>query len=60
MFMAGVKPSATICEMMGDDGGSRSKEDVMRYAEENGLTFITGIEVIEAWRKFKAETGFDQ
>lgn len=60
MFMAGVKPSATICEMMGDDGGSRSKEDVMRYAEENGLTFITGTEVIEAWRKFKAETGFDQ
>ena len=60
MFMAGVKPSATICEMMGDDGGSRPKEDVMRYAEENGLTFITGTEVIEAWRKFKAETGFDQ
>lgn len=60
MFMAGVKPSATICEMMADDGGSMCKEDVMRYAEENGLTFITGTEVIEAWKKFKAETGFDQ
>lgn len=54
MIMAGVKPSATICEMMGDDGGSRKKEEVLKYAEENGMSFITGDEVIAAWKEFKA------
>lgn len=60
MYMAGVKPSATICEMMSDDGGSKTKEDVLAYAQENGLSFITGEQVVEAWKKFKEETGFDQ
>lgn len=32
MHMAGVKPSATICEMMGNDGDSRSRSDVEIYA----------------------------
>ena len=52
MVMAGVKPSGTICEMMGDDGNSQKKEVTSRYAEENGLTFVTGDEIIEAWKRF--------
>ena len=52
MIMAGVKPSATICEMMGDDGGSRKKEEVLEYAERNGMSFITGDEVIAAWHAY--------
>ena len=55
MIMAGVKPSATICEMMGDDGNARSKEEVMKYAEDTGMTFITGEEVIAAWNEFKSK-----
>lgn len=53
LLMAGVKPSATICEMMGDDGRSETKDNVLRYAEDQKLTFITGDEIIEAWNSFK-------
>ena len=52
MVMAGVKPSGTICEMMGDDGNSRKKEETKAYAERNGLSFVTGDEVIAAWEEF--------
>ena len=52
MVMAGVKPSGTICEMMGDDGNSQPKETTSRYAAEHGLTFVTGDEIIEAWKRF--------
>lgn len=52
MVMAGVKPSATICEMMGDDGNSEKKVNTMKYAEEHNLSFVTGDEIIEAWKKF--------
>ena len=54
MIMAGVKPSATICEMMGDDGCARNKEATMTYAEEHGLSFVTGDEIIAAWKAFCA------
>ena len=53
MIMAGVKPSATICEMMGDDGNSGKKEDSIAYAKKNGLSFVTGDEIIKAWEEFK-------
>ncbi|MBR2255250.1 MAG: 3,4-dihydroxy-2-butanone-4-phosphate synthase [Candidatus Methanomethylophilaceae archaeon] len=59
MYMAGVSPSATICEMMGDDGGSRTKDSVRKYAEANGLTMIEGKEVIEKWNEFLEKTGKD-
>jgi len=49
MYMAGVRPSATICEMLEDDGNSRGKESVLKYARENDLTFVTGNEILEAW-----------
>ncbi len=52
MYMAGVKPSATICEMMGDDGGSMRKDDVQRYADANGIALVTGEQVMAAWNEF--------
>lgn len=55
MIMAGVKPSATICEMLGDDGNSGKKEDSITYAKKNGLSFVTGDEVIKAWEEFKVK-----
>ena len=59
MYMAGVKPSATICEMMGDNGTSNSKERVKEYAKKNNMRFITGEQVIKAWDDFLKETGMD-
>jgi 3,4-dihydroxy 2-butanone 4-phosphate synthase len=51
LIMAGLTPSATICEMMGDDGEARGKETVRAYAERNGLCFLDGKQVIEAWKR---------
>ncbi|AMK13967.1 3,4-dihydroxy-2-butanone-4-phosphate synthase RibB [methanogenic archaeon mixed culture ISO4-G1] len=55
MYMAGVKPSATICEMMGDDFGSRSKSSVKEYADPKGIKIIDGNEVIAQWKEFKKD-----
>ena len=55
MYMSGVEPSATICEMMGDDGHSEKKEDCIAYAKEHGIPFVTGNEIIEAWNDFKKQ-----
>ncbi|MDO5861624.1 MAG: 3,4-dihydroxy-2-butanone-4-phosphate synthase [Thermoplasmata archaeon] len=57
MYMAGVKPSATICEMMGDDGNSRPRAEVEAYAEEHGIPMVTGTEVIDRWEAWLAENG---
>lgn len=51
VIMAGLVPSATVCEMMGDDGKALSKKDAKAYAIEHGLVFLEGSEVIEAWRE---------
>ncbi len=48
--MAGLIPSATICEMMGDDGRALSREDAKKYAQERNLVFLEGQGVLEAWR----------
>ena len=53
MYMAGVSPSATICEMMGHDGHSRSKKECFEYAEKHNIPIVTGDEVIAAWKEFK-------
>ena len=50
MYLAGVNPSATICEMMGDDGNAMPKKDVIEYGKKNGLVFVEGSEIIEAWK----------
>jgi 3,4-dihydroxy 2-butanone 4-phosphate synthase len=50
IIMAGLAPSATICEMMGDNGDARSKDRAKVYAEKHDLAFLTGADVIEAWK----------
>lgn len=50
--MAGLVPSATICEMMGDDGKALSKERARAYAESHGLIFLEGVQVVEAWKQY--------
>ncbi|MEM3396176.1 MAG: 3,4-dihydroxy-2-butanone-4-phosphate synthase [Thermoplasmata archaeon] len=50
MVMAGVTPSAAICEIMADDGHAMKKEDARMFAKQNGLIFVEGKEIIEAWR----------
>ena len=52
VIMAGLIPSATICEMMGDDGYSLPKSAARMYAEEHGLPFVEGKDIIEAWQKW--------
>jgi len=52
VIMAGLTPSATICEMMGDDGKALSRADAERYAGENGFVYLTGQEIIKVWREY--------
>jgi 3,4-dihydroxy 2-butanone 4-phosphate synthase len=47
--MAGLIPSATICEMMGDDGTAKSRVEAREYAKARGLVFLEGDEVKEEW-----------
>ncbi len=53
-LMAGLSGSATICEMMGDDGNALSKEEARNYAYEHGYVYIEGKEIIEAWKNGKS------
>lgn len=55
MVMAGATPSATLCEMMGDDGNALSKEKAKAYAVANDLCFLEGKQIIAAWRDWRKE-----
>lgn len=52
VIMAGLVPSATVCEMMGDDGKALSKEKAIAYARAHGLVFLEGAEIVSAWKEF--------
>jgi len=52
---ARVTPAVTICEMLDDETGyALPKEDAIRYAEQHGLPFVEGCEVIERWEREKS------
>jgi 3,4-dihydroxy 2-butanone 4-phosphate synthase len=51
VIMAGLVPSATVCEMMGEDGKALSKEGARAYAREHGLVFLEGAEVVDTWKE---------
>jgi 3,4-dihydroxy 2-butanone 4-phosphate synthase len=52
MRMAGLAPSCTLCEMMdGTTGKALSKKDAQAYAEAHGLVFLTGQDILDAWRQ---------
>jgi len=53
LTMAGMYPSATICEMMGDDGKALRKEKAQEYAKRLGLPYLDGAEIIDAWKHSK-------
>ncbi|MCK9152345.1 3,4-dihydroxy-2-butanone-4-phosphate synthase [Methanobacterium alcaliphilum] len=54
MEMAGLTEVAVCCEMMDDvTGGSLSTDDARKYAEEHGLVFLNGADLIEAYKEFK-------
>lgn len=52
MKMAGLPPSGSGCEMMGNNGRALTKEYAKKYAEDNNLVFIEGKEIVEAWKKW--------
>jgi 3,4-dihydroxy 2-butanone 4-phosphate synthase len=51
MIMAGVRPSSTICEMMGDDGNAMPKDEAKEYSRKNGYMFVEGKEITDAWNR---------
>ncbi|MDW5562762.1 MAG: 3,4-dihydroxy-2-butanone-4-phosphate synthase [Methanomassiliicoccus sp.] len=51
MKMGDMFPSATICEMMGEDGKAMRKEKAQEYARRYGVPYLEGAEIIEAWKK---------
>lgn len=54
--MAGMTQVAVCCEMMDDkSGGSMTTDDVAKYAEEKGLVFVSGKELINAYKEFKKQ-----
>ena len=50
MVLAGLTPTATICEMMGDDGRALSKSRAQKYAADNSLLYLEGREIIKSWK----------
>jgi 3,4-dihydroxy 2-butanone 4-phosphate synthase len=53
-IMAGLTPSATVCEMMGDDDRARSRSDAKAYGREHNLVFLDGQDIVRAWRLWSA------
>jgi len=52
--MTGLTPVAVCCEMMDDNtGNSLPTSEVEKYAEKEGLLFLSGEEVIKAYKDFK-------
>lgn len=52
--LAGLVPSTTICEMLDPSSGrALAKKDAQAYAKANGLVFLTGQDVLDAWRTTK-------
>ena len=52
MKMAKLSPVGSGCEIMGDNGRALSKEKAKEYADQHGLMFLEGKDVVEAWKKW--------
>lgn len=52
MKMADLTPAGSGCEIMGDNGKALSKEKARKYANDHGLVFLEGKEIVEAWNKW--------
>lgn len=53
--MAGKSGVTVGCEIMGEDGRAMPKDKVMEYAKENGIPFLVGQQIIDAWRSWDGE-----
>uniref|UniRef100_A0A7J2TI88 3,4-dihydroxy-2-butanone 4-phosphate synthase n=1 Tax=Archaeoglobus fulgidus TaxID=2234 RepID=A0A7J2TI88_ARCFL len=52
--MAGIAPAVAICEMLDSETGKAlSKEKAMKYAEEKGLAFVEGKEIVRYYKEFR-------
>ena len=51
-IMAEQTPSATICEMMGDDGNALSSGRAREFARARELQFLEGKEIMEVWKEW--------
>ncbi len=47
---SGGVPITTVCEMMDDNGKALDRAGAEAYAKEHGLVFLTGDDVVEAWK----------
>jgi len=52
MKMANLTPAGSGCEIMSDNGRALSKDNAKKYADDYGLTFLKGNEIVEAWKKW--------
>ena len=55
MLMAGLAPTASICEMMWETGKARPRKEAARYAEENGLVMLSGEGIMAEWKRRKQD-----
>jgi len=53
--MAGMSGVSVGCEMMGDDGLAKPREEVRAYARERGIPFLEGRQIIKAWKEYDGE-----
>ncbi len=53
--MAGLSGVSVGCEIMGDDGKAKPKDEVKAYAKENGIPFLEGKQIIDAWRDWEGD-----
>lgn len=50
--MAKITPAMVVCEMLDDiSGKALSKDDAKRYADDKGLVFVEGRDVIDEYKK---------
>jgi len=50
-LLGNLTPCTVIAEMLGDDGYSLKPEAAKKYAEEHNLVFLTGREIVEAYKR---------
>ncbi|MDG6225287.1 MAG: 3,4-dihydroxy-2-butanone-4-phosphate synthase [Candidatus Thermoplasmatota archaeon] len=53
--MAGLSGVTVGCEIMGDNGRAMPKASVMEYARQNGIPFLEGKQIIDAWSAWEGE-----
>jgi 3,4-dihydroxy 2-butanone 4-phosphate synthase len=57
MQMAGLPPTAAICEMMHPEGRARSRPEAIKYAKDNGLAALCCEDILAQWKRLKKEGG---